>query len=131
VTLYLDSSALVKLVVKEAESDPLRRFLNDHHADRLVTSALARTEVVRAVRPGGADVVQRARLQLSRLDQIALTADLLDRAATLHPDTLRTLDAVHLSAAMLVGSDLRAIVTYDHRMADASRALGLNVEAPA
>jgi predicted nucleic acid-binding protein len=130
VTLYLDSSALVKLVVKEKESAALRRFLGEHTSDRLVTSALARTEVVRAVRAGGAAVVARARLQLSRIDQVALAADLLDRAATLDPDTLRTLDAVHLSAALVVGGELQAIVTYDNRMAEASRALGLTVEAP-
>lgn len=130
--LYLDSSALVKLVQRETESEALRRFLRRNRGDELVTSALARVEVVRAVYGGGAGAVAKARRQLSRLDQVLLTTDLLDRAATLAPDgQLRSLDAVHLAAAQLVGSDLRAILTYDVRMADAARSLGFEVETPA
>jgi uncharacterized protein len=130
--LYLDSSALVKLVQKESESAPLRRFLRRHLADQLVTSALARVEVVRAVLIGGPAALTQARRQLSRLDQILLTTELLDRAATLSPNRqLRSLDAIHLAAAQVVGAELRAVVTYDHRMADAAHALDFTVEVPA
>ncbi len=129
--LYLDSSALVKLVQRETESDALRRFLRRHHADQLVTSALARVEVVRAVLIGGPAALAQARRQLSRLDQIVLGTEVLDRAATLAPNAqLRSLDAIHLAAAQVVGADLRAVVTYDRRMADAAQALGLVVERP-
>ena len=129
--LYLDSSALVKLVQRETESDALRRFLRRHHADQLVTSALARVEVVRAVLIGGPAALAQARRQLSRLDQIVLGTEVLDRAATLAPNAqLRILDAIHLAAAQVVGADLRAVVTYDRRMADAAQALGLVVERP-
>ena len=111
--LYLDSSALVKLVQREAESDALRRFLRRHRADHLVTSALARVEVVRAVLIGGPPALAHARRQLSRLDQVMLSTEMLDRAATLSPNTqLRSLDAIHLAAAQVVGADLRAVVTY-------------------
>jgi uncharacterized protein len=131
VRLYLDSSALVKLVQREAESDALRRFLRRHRADQLVTSALARVEVVRAVLAGGPAALAQARRQLSRLDQILLSTDVLDRAAMLVPGVqLRSLDAIHLAAAQVVGPDLRAVVTYDLRMADAARVLGLAVERP-
>ena len=129
--LYLDSSALVKLVQRETESDALRRFLRRHRADQLVTSALARVEVVRAVLIGGPAALAQARRQLSRLDQIVLGTEVLDRAATLAPNAqLRILDAIHLAAAQVVGADLRAVVTYDRRMADAAQALGLVVERP-
>jgi predicted nucleic acid-binding protein len=129
--LYLDSSALVKLVQRETESDALRRFLRRHRADHLVTSALARFEVVRAVFIGGPAALAQARRQLSRLDQILLSTEVLDRAATLAPNTqLRSLDAIHLAAAQVVGADLRAVVTYDRRMADAAQDLGLAVERP-
>jgi len=132
VRIYLDSSALVKLVQREAESDRLRRFLRRHRSDHLVTSALARVEVVRAVFGGGPAAVEQARRQLSRLDQIVPSNDLLDSAATLAPaGQVRSLDAIHLAAAQVVGRDLRAIVTYDRRMADAAGALGLTVETPA
>jgi predicted nucleic acid-binding protein len=131
VRIYLDSSALVKLVQREAESEALRRFLRKHRDDRLATSALARVEVVRAVLSGGPNAVASARRQLSRLDQISLETDLLDRAATLTPGgLLRSLDAIHLSSAQLIGAELRAIVTYDERMALIATSLGLVVEAP-
>ncbi|MGH9110030.1 MAG: type II toxin-antitoxin system VapC family toxin [Acidimicrobiales bacterium] len=130
--LYLDSSALVKLVQKETESAGLRRFLRRHRADQLVTSALARVEVVRAVLIGGPAALAQARRQLSRLDQILLSTEVLDRAATLSPSgQLRSLDAIHLAAAQVVGADLRAVVTYDHRMAGAAHDLGFAVEMPA
>ncbi|MCU1493091.1 MAG: hypothetical protein JWO62_855 [Acidimicrobiaceae bacterium] len=129
--LYLDSSALVKLVQRETESDALRRFLRRHRADQLVTSALARVEVVRAVLIGGPAALAQARRQLSRLDQILLSTEVLDGAATLAPNAqLRSLDAIHLAAAQVVGADLRAVVTYDRRMADAAQDLGFTVESP-
>jgi predicted nucleic acid-binding protein len=131
VRIYLDSSALVKLVQREAESEALRRFLRIHRDDRLATSTFARVEVVRAVLSGGPNAIASARHHLSRLDQISLETDLLDRAATLTPGGLfRSLDAIHLSSAQLIGAELRAIVTYDERMALIATSLGLVVEAP-
>jgi len=96
-----------------------------------MTSALARVELVRAVLPGGPAALAQARRQLSRLDQVLLTTELLDRAALLTPTVqLRSLDAIHLAAAQVAGADLRAVVTYDRRMADAAQELGLVVERP-
>ena len=130
--IYLDSSALVKLIHVEQESRALRRYLRRYRDDSYVTSALSRVEVVRAVLGGGSEAIQLARDQLSRLDQIAMDATALDEAATLSPDTrLRSLDAVHLAAARIVGSELRSLITYDLRMAEAARRLGLLVEVPA
>ncbi|MGH2717465.1 MAG: type II toxin-antitoxin system VapC family toxin [Actinomycetota bacterium] len=129
--LYLDSSAIVKLVQREPESEALRRLLRRRRSEQLVTSALSRVEVVRAVLPGGPLAVSQARRQLGRLDLINLTSDLLDRAATVSPKgSLRSLDAIHLVCAQEVGAELRAIVTYDRRMADAALEMGLSVEAP-
>jgi predicted nucleic acid-binding protein len=131
VKLYLDSSALVKLVRREAESSSLRRFLRRHRDDGRVTSGLARVEVVRAVAGGGAAAVAHARRQLGRVDQVNIDPELLDEAAALAPGTvLRSLDAIHLASARAIGSDLRAVVTYDERMQGAASALGLVVQAP-
>lgn len=121
----------MKLVQKEAESEPLRRYLRRHRSDQLLTSALARVEVVRAVQSGGAAAVAVARRQLARLHQVTLDHDLLDMAAAIAPGTaLRRLDAIHIASAQLVAGDLRAIVTYDRRMAAAATGLGYAVEAP-
>lgn len=121
----------MKLVQKEAESDALRRYLRRHRGDQRVTSALAQVEVVRAVQVGGAPAVTQARRQLARLHQINLDTALLDSAAAIAPGAvLRSLDAIHLAAAQLIAGDLRAIVTYDQRMAAAACDAGLPVDAP-
>ena len=129
-TLYVDSSALVKLVQVEQDSAALRRYLRRHRSLVLATCALARVEVVRAVAPGGAQAMALARRQLARFHQMDLDRELLDRAAGLPtPDLLRSLDAIHLAAAQTLPA-LRAVVTYDTRMQAAARSLGLPVDSP-
>ena len=129
--VYLDSSAIVKLVKRERESKALMRYLRKNMADAKVTSALARVEVVRAVASGGPTAVAHARRQLARINQVNLDRRLLDTAATMVPATiLRSLDAIHLASALSIGADLRAVVTYDRRMSDAATSLGLGVESP-
>lgn len=129
--LYLDSSALVKLVKREAESDALRRFLRLHLDDERTTSTLSRVEVVRAVTAGGSVAVAHARRQLARIHQIHVAGELLDDAATLAPGVvLRSLDAIHLASARSLGSQLRAVLTYDRRMQAAAATLGIVVDAP-
>lgn len=130
-TLYVDSSALVKLVQTERESAALRRYLRRQSSLVRATCALARVEVIRAVAPGGARAVALARRQLGRFHQLDLDRDLLDRAAALPAAApLRSLDAIHLAAAQTLPA-LRAVVTYDIRMQAAAQALGLPIEAPA
>jgi uncharacterized protein len=126
--VYLDSSALVKLVVAEPESSALRRELRGE-PDR-ASCTLARVEVVRAVRPHGAAAVTRARRLLRRIDLVQLDDELLDAAAMLDGGVLRSLDAIHLAAAQTLGDDLDAVITYDERMTTAARLIGLAVRAP-
>lgn len=129
--LYFDSSALVKLVQPEPESESLRQFTASHRRDQLVTSALSRVEVVRTARTGGTDAIARACRLLADFDMMAMEIVLLDRAADLNPGMrLRSLDAIHLVTALMVGPDLRALVTYDTRMTEAAHMLGIPVEAP-
>ena len=128
--LYLDSAALVKLVVREAESTALRTYLAERRSDARMAAALARTEVVRAVAMHRSiEVVETARSIIARLHLVPLNNRLLDAAATKLPPELRALDAIHLAAAM-TAPDLRAIVTYDKRLADAAATAGLAVVAP-
>lgn len=129
--LYLDSSAIVKLVQREGESASLRRYLRKHSGSPRVTSALARVEVVRAVLAAGPTAVAQARRQLGRMYQVSLDQDVLDRAATfVLRMRVRSLDALHLASAQVVGADLQAVITYDERMAEAATELGLSVDAP-
>jgi hypothetical protein len=131
VRLYLDSSALVKLVQREPESQALRQYLTQHRGDERVGSELVRVEVVRSVLAGGPAAVAHARRLLARLYLVSLDGELLDHAATLAPSSLvRSLDAIHLASAQLLGRDLRALLTYDIRMTQAASSLGTHVEAP-
>jgi predicted nucleic acid-binding protein len=125
VRLYLDTSALVKLIVTESESTALSHYLQRFAEDTLFTAALARTELVRAVIAGGAPAITGARALLDSIDTVALSRSLLDAAATLPPSRLRTLDAIHLAAAQRAGPSLRAVLTYDRRMVEAAAALGM------
>lgn len=126
--LYLDSSALVKLVAYEPESAALRGLLRIR--PRRASCAIARVELVRAVRPHGARAVGLGRRLLEEIDLISMDDALLDDAADLGGPELRSLDAIHLAAARALGQDLEKIVTYDRRMAAAAETLGLPVAAP-
>jgi hypothetical protein len=126
--IYLDSTAIVKLVVREAESGALRRWLRTHA--RRATSVLARVEVLRAVRAHGDRAVARARKVLARIVQVSIDDQVLAGAADLDVPGLRSLDAIHLATAKRLGSDLQLVVTYDERMAAAAASLGIKITAP-
>jgi predicted nucleic acid-binding protein len=126
--VYLDSSAIVKLVIAEPESAALQHFLQAHRAR--VSCALAKVEVIRAVRAHGAAAVTRARQVLRRIDILHVDEELLEAASMLDPIVLRSLDALHLAAARAIGDDLTSVVTYDPRMSTAAAQLGLAVDTP-
>lgn len=126
--VYLDSSALVKLVVGEPESGALRRYLR--REPERASCALARVEVLRAVRAQGSAATTRARRLLQRLVLVRIDDALLEAAAALDPGILRSLDAIHLAAAQVFGDELSALVTYDARMAAAAALIDLRVTAP-
>jgi uncharacterized protein len=128
VAIYLDSSAIVKLAVREPESLALRRYLR--RKQPLIASALARTEVLRALLPSGPPAVERGRDVLRRLDLVRVNDRVLNAAGALPPNELRSLDAIHLATIQLLGSDLRTVVTYDDRMARAAAAMGYKVVQP-
>jgi uncharacterized protein len=124
---YFDSSALVKLVLDEPESQALFDFMGTSGA---ISSNVARTEVYRAVvrvePTRGVDVVAL----LQQVALIPLTPDILETAGRLMPSSMRSLDAIHLASALLIRDDLEAFVAYDARLLNAAAALGLPVVSP-
>lgn len=126
--IYLDSSALLKLLVEEPESEALERWLQDHAGTPLVTSGLARVEVVRAVRRHDDGLVPAAHALADQLDTVPVSPSVLQRAADL-PGGLRSLDAVHVASALVLGTP--TVVAYDHRLLAAARDAGLLTQAPA
>ena len=125
---YVDSSAIVKLAVTEPESKALRRDLSRRQT--LVTSALARTEVARALLPLGPEAVLRGDEVLRRLQLLRVNDRVLAQAGRMESAELRSLDAIHLATAKQIGPRLKCVVTYDARMVDAARALGWKVFSP-
>ncbi|HET7044921.1 MAG TPA: type II toxin-antitoxin system VapC family toxin [Gaiellaceae bacterium] len=125
---YLDSSAIVKLAIAEPESAGLRRYLRRRQP--LVSSALARTEVARALLPLGEPAVRRGQEVLARLELIRVSDRILVAAGALLPVGLRSLDAIHLATVRHLGRDLARLVTYDERMREAAQAAGCPVAAP-
>ncbi len=125
---YVDSSAIVKLAVAEPESKALRRYLSRRMP--LVSSALARTEVARALMPTGPEAVARGEEVLRRIQLLRVNDRVLREAGRMAPAELRSLDAIHLASARQLGSPVRQIVTYDERMAEAARACGWSVASP-
>jgi len=127
--VYLDSSALVKLIVTEPETAALRRYLREH--PERVSSALARVEVCRALRRAGVTeaTLRRADQMLGRIALVAMDDPLLRAAAALSPSGLRSLDAVHLATALSLDG-LDAVVTYDRRLDAAAAQTGLVVASP-
>ena len=126
--LYLDASALVKLVVPEQETDALTAYVDQQAV--LTSSSLARVEVMRTVRPHGPAAILAGRSLLAQLDLVQLDDELLDLAAEIDLP-LRSLDAIHVASALELGDALRALITYDAQMTRAAEALGLPVAAPA
>jgi uncharacterized protein len=126
--IYIDSSAIVKLAIAEPESASLRRYLRRRRP--LVVSALARTEVGRALLPLGPLAVRRGIDVLASLDLIRVSDRILADAATLMPVNLRSLDAIHLATIRQLGASITRVLTYDERMSHAVTAVGLTVVAP-
>lgn len=119
---------MLKLVAREAETDALRRELRTW--SRLVSSALAVTEVSRAVLRAAPVLLPRAAAVLAGIDQVAVSRALLQHAAILQPPLLRTLDALHIATALGIGPRLGALITYDRRMATSAAWHGISVLSP-
>lgn len=134
-SFYVDASALVKLVLPEPQSEPLRRTLEGQD---VAASELLLTEVPRAVHrlPGGLPAESRSRLfdrastVLSRTTLLPLDRTTLELAGRFEERFLRALDAIHLATAVIAGDDVQAFVTYDRRQAEAASMAGFEVLAP-
>jgi predicted nucleic acid-binding protein len=131
--IYMDTSALTKLLIAEPETPELRNWLTSQidQGDSAATSALGRVELMRTVaRYGDISQADRARYLLDGLDILPLTEPLMSLAESIGPATLRSLDAIHLAAAAYFDQELTAFVTYDHRLLNGCRDIGLTTASP-
>ena len=128
--IYLESSALVMLALTEPESPALADWLAERADQPLVSSALYRAEVPRAVWLAEPGALPRGYRLIRRIARVALTADVLDNSATLPPQALSVAHAIHLASALAVRGDLTAFVTYDEDLLAAAADAGLPVASP-
>lgn len=126
-TLYVDTSALAKLIVDEAESVALRDVIRGR---RLVSSTTAATQLLRVgLRLGEAHVVADQAV-LEGVHLLALTGARVRRAGLVEPTSLRSLDALHLVSALDLGEEVSAFVAYNTRLIEAAQQHGLTTLSP-
>lgn len=133
-TYYLDTSAVVKLLVNEDESSALRGFLEGVPKQGspfgLASSELLRTELLCAIGQRGTSLTEARRL-LASLHLIRVSPAIADYAGRLcRQIRTRSLDSLHLATALSLVDSLRAVVTYDRRMIAAASELGISVVHP-
>jgi uncharacterized protein len=125
---YLDTSAFIKLCWPEPESEALHGYLRAWPLR--VSAALIWTEALRAAQRQPATRVEQARRLLQLMPLLEIDRALFRQAGLLGPSNMRSLDAIHIAAAMSLGSDLGVLITYDERMAAAATLYGLPVSSP-
>ncbi|MFG3381618.1 type II toxin-antitoxin system VapC family toxin [Streptomyces sp. NPDC047999] len=142
--IYLDSCALVKLILEEEETDALVKFLDDYPQSEHVTSELAITEVMRTLRRSRCDphgqaridettftrLVKSAEVRLGATGMLAVDQDVLRRAGALEEFNIKSLDAIHLASALVLMPSLDSFVTYDAQLGKLAEGRGLRVAAP-
>lgn len=128
-SIYLDTSALAKLVLAENESDALRDWVGARAGAPRITNVVGVLELQRLAARVSQSALGSAIRLLTRIDQLSLTPAAVARAAELPPPEVRTLDALHIASASEL-TDLEAIVTYDLRMMSAAAGYGLPVASP-
>jgi predicted nucleic acid-binding protein len=127
---YLDTSAALKLLAQESHSTAFTAFYDEHTASSWVSSGLLRIEVIRAVTRALPAALPEARNLLLAFDYVAIDDEVIDAAMNEPDRMLRSLDAIHLATARLLGTDLTGLVTYDDRLAGAARDAGITTIDP-
>ena len=127
---YVDTSAFFKLVQDEPYADALRAWVDRNPPTVLVSSELLVTEALRGAKRASLEVLELARIKLTALHICSLDASVFAHAAELDPAILRSLDALHLAAALTFGDELEGIVTYDGRLIEAAHLHGVSVVSP-
>lgn len=127
---YADTSAVIKLLVEETDSNAFAAFYDAHSESEWVSSALLRIEVIRAVARARPALLPAARDMLLAFSYIAIDDDVVEGAMNEPDRGLRSLDAIHLATARIFAPELDALVTYDDRLRKASTDAGLVTVSP-
>ena len=124
---YIDSSAIIKLIKLELES----KALVDALPKTILSSTLARVEVIRSVTFHISELLEEALAVLAEIEMIPIDNAVITIAENLPPFmSLRTLDSIHIASALTVKSSIEGLITYDKEMIEAAEALGFKVLSP-
>jgi predicted nucleic acid-binding protein len=127
---YVDTSAAIKLLMEETHSTAFAAFYDAHADAEWVSSALLRIEIMRAVARAKPVLLPDARDLLLAFSYIAIDDEIVEGTMNEPDRALRSLDAIHLATARLLGPDIDAVVTYDDRLAAAATDAGLVTASP-
>lgn len=128
--IYLDTSAFVKLVWREPESDALWSYISARPETGHISSRLLTLEARRAALRSQAGLLPRIDLALERVGLVDVSAAVMESASRIPTPELRSLDAIHLATALMLQQDVDVMITYDQRLAAATSASGVAVVAP-
>ncbi len=124
---YIDSSAIIKLIVAERESPHLKEYISEN----LLTSEISRVEVMRTVTVSASSLAPLAKKVLGALHSVDISPSILYIAENFTSDiSLRTLDAIHVATALSLQQVINGVITYDKEMSKNAKALGLSVVSP-
>jgi predicted nucleic acid-binding protein len=127
---YIDTSAAFKLLAAEEHAEAFLAFYREHRNDEWLSSDLLRIEITRAVARHWRALIPDAQRLLDAFEYIQIDED-VGRTAMVEPDPLlRSLDAIHLATARLLGEELTALLTYYDRLAKAATDTGIPVHTP-
>lgn len=128
--IYVDSCAVVKLIIEEEHSTALVTHLSSGTSE-LISSELTRAEVRRTlIRIGQRERTRvKADAVLAKIAKLPVAA-IIDTAGDIAGRTLRTLDALHLATVQLLGPAVTEFITYDKRLAKAATEAGLPLTMP-
>lgn len=127
---YLDTSAAFKLLAAEQHAETFLAFYREHRNEDWISSDLLRIELTRTVARHWRALIPDAQRLLDAFEYIQIDEDVV-RAAMVEPDPLlRSLDAIHLATARLLGPELTALLTYDDRLAKAADEAGIPTHTP-
>ncbi|WP_241473897.1 type II toxin-antitoxin system VapC family toxin [Mycolicibacterium neoaurum] len=128
--IYLDATAMLKLIAQAPETQALTQYLNAHTDTAWITCALTRAELLRATTTLPAEATEHAHHILAGIDAVGVTDRLLDAAVALTPAPRRLTDALHIASALSAGPRLRTLVTYDTELANAATDHHITVVRP-
>jgi predicted nucleic acid-binding protein len=127
---YLDTSAAFKLLAAEEHAEAFLAFYSERRSDNWISSDLLRIEVSRAVARTWPALIPDAQRLLDAFEYVQSDEDVVSTSIVEPDRLLRSLDAIHLATARLLGPELTALITYDERLAKAAADAGMSVLAP-